>query len=116
LLSVLILTDREIRRIEEKNVKKSGLVALVCAFAAVTAAAQSKTSPEAATIAAVGSKGQMLLAANGARLGPVYRVGADGSAQIFIDGKLVHIPGATLSAANGRLTTSLSKSEVLALN
>ena len=93
--------------------KTSSLVVLVCAFVAVTAAAQGRLSP--ATVGAAGSKGKMLVAANGARLGPVYRVGADGAAQIFIDGKLVSIPSATLSEANGRLTTSLSKSEVLAL-
>ena len=93
--------------------KSSSLAALVCAFVAVTAAAQGQLSP--ATVGAAGSKGKMLVAANGARLGPVYRVGADGSAQIFIDGKLVSIPVATLSEANGRWTTSLSKSEVLAL-
>lgn len=96
--------------------KRSWFVALVCVFAAVTATAENLSSPEAATIAAAGSKGKMLVAANGARLGPVYRVGADGSAQIFIDGRLVSIPVATLSTANGKLTTSLSKSEVLALN
>jgi hypothetical protein len=93
-------------------VNRSWFIALVFACVAVTAAAQAQSSPEAV----VGAKGQMLVAANGARLGPVYRVGADGSAQIFIDGKLVTIPVATLSTANGRLTTSLSKSEVLALN
>ena len=91
---------------------RSWFIALVWAFAAVAAAAQAEASPEAV----VGSKGQMLVASNGARLGPVYRIGADGSAQIFIDGKLVTIPVATLSTANGKLTTSLSKSEVLALN
>jgi hypothetical protein len=98
---------------KEKNVKKSWFIALLCAFAAVTAAAQ---DPSSVTAASTGSKGQMLVAANGARLGPVYRIRADGSAQIFIDGKLVSIPVATLSTANGKLTTSLSKSEVLALN
>ena len=95
--------------------KKSWFLVLVCAFAAVTAAAQDQSSSGAATSAVMGSKGKMLVAANGARLGPVYRVSTDGSAQIFIDGKLVSIPAATLSTANGKLTTSLSKSEVLAL-
>jgi hypothetical protein len=94
-------------------VKSSSFVVLLCALVAVTAAAQGQLSP--ATIGIAGSKGKMLIAANGARLGLVYRIGADGSAQIFIDGKLVSIPVATLSEANGRLTTSLSKSEVLAL-
>ena len=93
--------------------KRSWFIALVCGLAAVTAAAQAQSS-DAAAVAS--SKGKTLVAANGARLGPVYRVGADGAAQIFIDGKLVTIPVATLSTASGRLTTSLSKSEVLALN
>jgi len=58
----------------------------------------------------------MLLAANGARLAPVYRVGADGAAQIILDGRLVTVPAATLSVADGKLTTSLTKNEVLALH
>jgi hypothetical protein len=58
----------------------------------------------------------MLISANGTRLGQVYRVGADGSAQIIIDGKMVTVPAATLSMSTGKLTTSLTKSEVLALH
>ena len=59
---------------------------------------------------------KMLVAANGARLGAVYRVGPDGSAQIIIDGKLVTVPANTISIADGKLTTSLTKSEVIALH
>jgi len=58
----------------------------------------------------------MLVTANGARLAPVYRVGADGSAQIILDGKMVTVPASTLSSVDGKLTTSLTKSEVLALH
>jgi hypothetical protein len=57
-----------------------------------------------------------LVAANGSRLATVYRVNADGSAQIIIDGKLVTVPATTLSMSGGRLTTSLTKSQVLALH
>jgi hypothetical protein len=89
---------------------KSWLVVLVCVFAAAAAGAQDQSSVFAA------SKGKMIVASNGARLGAVYRVSADGSPQIFIDGKLVTVPVATVSTANGRLTTSLSKSEVIGLN
>ena len=96
--------------------KSSWFVAFICTLAAATAAAQTPSSSGAGTIAAAAYKGKMLVAANGARLGPVYRVGANGSAQIFIDGKLVSIPVGTLSTAEGKLTTTLSKSEVLALN
>ena len=91
--------------------KKSWLSLVMCAFV-LPAAAQ---GPAEATSASVAEKGKMLLAANGARLGSVYRVNPDGAAQIIIDGKLVTVPANTLSMANGKLTTSLTKSEVLAL-
>ena len=84
--------------------KKLWFVALMCA-ASVPALAQQT----------VAEKGKMLIAANGARLGAVYRVGTDGSAQVIIDGKMVTVPASTLSESDGKLTTSLSKNEVLAL-
>lgn len=96
--------------------KRFWFIVLMCAFAPVTFAAQESSTHEAATTAAVAVKGKMLMGANGARLGAVYRVVADGSAQIIIDGKMVTIPASTLSTVDGKLMTSLSKSEVLALN
>lgn len=93
---------------------KSLFVVLVSVFAAATAIAQ-ESAPAAATTA-IASKGQMVVASNGARLGSVYRVATDGAAQIIIEGKMVSIPASTLSSANGRLTTSLSKSEVVELH
>ena len=94
---------------------KSRFIALVCAFMSVVAFAQG-TSSAPATAAVVAEKGRMLVAANGTRLGSVYRVAPDGAAQIIIDEKMVTIPAATLSIVNGKLTTSLTKSEVLALH
>lgn len=61
---------------------------------------------------AVATEGKMLVAANGARLGAVYRVTDDGSAQLIVDGKMVTVPASTLSIVDGKLTTTLSKSEV----
>jgi hypothetical protein len=91
-------------------VKRLWSVGLLCLFAAVTAAAQGTSST------VVAEKGKMLVAANGARLGNIYRVGPDGSPQLIIDGKLVTVPASTLSSVDGKLTTSLSKSEVIALH
>jgi hypothetical protein len=96
---------------------KSLILVLACAFAAATvdaavAEGQAATTPAAATV----SKGQMVESANGARLGVVYRVAPDGSPQIMFDGKLVTIPASTLSSANGKLITSLSKSAVSVLH
>jgi hypothetical protein len=96
-------------------VKRSWFIGLMCAFATLTLVAQVPSTTKAEATAAVATKGQMLMSANGARLGAVNRITADGSPQIIIDGKLVTVPAATLSTVNGKLTTSLSKSEVLAL-
>lgn len=93
--------------------RTSWLVALTCALATFTATAQNASS---AATAAVAEKGKMLISSNGSRLGTIYRVGPDGSAEIIIDGKLVSVPASTLSNVDGKLTTSLSKSEILALH
>ena len=97
--------------------KKSWFLWVLFAVVLPAAAqAPSDAAPAApAATAAVAEKGKMLNSANGARLGAVYRVGPDGAAQIIIDGKLVTVPANTISVANGKLVTSLTKSEVLAL-
>jgi len=92
-------------------VKKFLLVLLLNACVALpTVAAEAGTDA-----AAVATKGAMLFAADGGRLGPVYRVNSDGSAQLIIDAKMVTVPAATISTKDGKLTTSLKKSEVIAL-
>jgi hypothetical protein len=79
----------------------------------LTAAGPASAQDAAASTGA--AKGKMLVAADGARLGKVYRVGSDGAAQMIIGGKIVTIPASTLSSVDGRLVTSLSKNEVLSL-
>lgn len=91
--------------------KKSWLWVSMVAFASL-AVAQEGSAPQAETQSEGVSAGRMLVAANGARLGAVYRVTDDGSAQLIVDGKLVTIPAATLSVVDGKLTTSLSKSDI----
>lgn len=95
--------------------RKALIGMLMCAVFTLPAFAQSDSSPQADHAAVVATKGKMLVAANGARLGVVYRVIADGSVQIIIDGKLATIPASTLSMTKGELTTSLSKNDVIAL-
>ena len=107
--------------------KRPSVVLSLCAFVALSGTAfaddafnvpPSSSSPQVGAAAAPVSavKGSMLISANGSRLAQVYRIGPDGSAQIIIDGKLVTVPAATLSMSGGKLTTSLTKSEVLALH
>lgn len=57
-------------------------------------------------------RGDMLYTADGKRLGNVYRVTAEGAAQLIYRGKMISIAGSTLSQAEGKLTTSLTLVEV----
>jgi hypothetical protein len=95
----------------EIQVKKSWLAIAMFAVISASAGAQEAAAPVTATAA----KGKMLFAANGGRLGSIYRVGDDGSVQLILDGKMKTVPGNTLSMADGKLTTSLSKAEVISL-
>lgn len=79
-----------------------------------TAFAGEATVSAAAVGTAPVKVGQMLFAAGGKRLAPVYSVRADGNPQVILEGKLFTVPAATLSSADGKLTTSLSKAEVTA--
>jgi hypothetical protein len=96
---------------QEKIVKRSSVVVSLCAL--VTLSGLAYTAPAAAQTAVSPVKGSMLIAANGARLAPVYRVGPDGSPQIILEGKMVTVPASSLSMTDGRLVTSLTKSEIL---
>lgn len=81
---------------------KKLVVAMMMVSASLTAMADDAGATE----------GKMLLASNGARLGAVYRVTSDGSAQLIVDGKMVTIPANTISVVDGKLQTSLSKADV----
>jgi hypothetical protein len=85
-------------------------------LATVALSAQATPPAESGSAAVIATTGKMLVASNGERLGVVYRVGSDGSAQLIIEGKLVTVPVTTLSNVEGKLTTSLTKREVLALH
>jgi len=90
------------------------VITVACVLATAAAAAQDMSSG-ASGMSPLATTGKVLMSSNGGRLGSVYRVDADGSAKMIIDGKMVTVPASTLSNVDGRLTTSLSKSEVIAL-
>jgi hypothetical protein len=98
----------------ERIVKRSSVVVSICALVTLSGLLYAAPGVAEAPVSAV--KGSMVIAANGARLAPVYRVAPDGAAQIILEGKMVTIPATTLSMADGHLVTSLTKSEVLALH
>ncbi|QIG80719.1 hypothetical protein [Stakelama tenebrarum] len=92
------------------------LLPLVIASLAVAtpaaAQAQDPTPTEETTTAVAATEGTMIYDASGRRLGSVYAVGEDGSAQILYRGKKVVIPAETLSEADGKLLTSMSRADV----
>lgn len=72
--------------------------------------AQTQPAPVAAVTVEVGKP---LVDVEGKRIGAVYRVGDDGSAQVIVDGKLYAVPAATLSIVDDKLVTNLKKKDVL---
>ena len=95
--------------------KNIWIVTVACILATAAATAQDMSSEEAGS-SPLATTGKVIMSSTGGRLGSVYRVNSDGSAKMIIDGKMVTVPVSTLSNVDGRLTTSLSKSEVIALH
>ncbi len=83
------------------------LLATVTLFAAAPVALHAETAAVAVTA------GKTLYGPNGGRIASVYRVSADGRVQIILDGKLVTVPSASISQLEGKVTTSLTKAELL---
>jgi hypothetical protein len=57
--------------------------------------------------------GKVIYSASGNRIAAIYRVTDQGRVQVILDGKLITVPGASLSDVEGKITTSLTKAELL---
>jgi hypothetical protein len=88
-----------------------GAAVLAASLAPAIAVAQEATAPVMAEV----KRGDMLYSGDGKRIGNVYRVTADGSAQLIYRGKMITIANGTLSSVEGKLTTSMTFAEVRAL-
>lgn len=62
------------------------------------------------------SKNQTIYDAEGKRVGKVTRVLEDGSALVIYKGKVVRIGASTLTAGDGKVSTSLSKKDLARLD
>jgi len=89
------------------------VAALALSLAGGSAPVWGQDAP-AASAALAAAKGKMLMSSDGARLATVYRV-ADGGVQIILDGRMVAVPASTVTIAGGKVTTSLTKGQVIAL-
>lgn len=80
----------------------------LAAFAALTLTPMSFAAAQGVTA----TPGKMLYGAGGKRLAAVYRVDANGSLAIILDGKLVTVPASTLSVEGDKIVTSLSRKDL----
>ena len=92
---------------------KTIVATLILSVTALPAVAQDAPAAAPASLTA-SARGKMVIASDGARLAPVFRVASEGP-QIILDGRMVTIPANTVSMAGGKLTTSLTKGQVIAL-
>ena len=94
------------------------VLATVAALAFVPSVAFAAEAPESVQASAQGGSaatatvGRMLYGSDGKRIASIYRVTAEGAAQLILDGRLVTVPASTLVEANGKLATSLTKSQL----
>jgi hypothetical protein len=96
--------------------KKFAILAALATVAFVPAAHAAETQNVQAATEGAGvdvDAGKMLYSAAGHRIASVYRVNAQGNPQVILDGRLITVPASTLSEANGKLTTSLTKRELV---
>ena len=98
-----------------------GLLALALAapaFAeeAAPVAVEVATASVAAPPALVVERRELILSADGARVGNVMSLNEDGSPRVIFNQKVLTIPASTLSRADGRLVTSLTHRDLMRMD
>jgi hypothetical protein len=92
-----------------------GALAALAVAASGSAALAGETTQqvqEATDQAVQVEKGERLFSGTGNLLGSVYRVTAEGDAQVIVNSRLMTVPASTLSRVEGKLRTSLTKREL----
>jgi len=84
----------------------------VALLATVTLFAAAPATLRAETPAVSVSAGQAIYGPTGSRVASVYRVTSEGAVQVILDGKLINVPAATLSEADGKVVTTLTRAEL----
>ncbi|HEY0960375.1 MAG TPA: hypothetical protein VGE05_14075 [Novosphingobium sp.] len=91
-------------------------LAVIAAVPAIASAEETSQTVRAATDASAPAvalaAGKMLYSANGQRVAAIYRVNAEGNAQVILNGRLVTVPATSLTEVDGKVTTALTKAEL----
>lgn len=83
------------------------LAATLASFSVLPVAVHAEETTQAITA------GKALYSAKGNRIGAIYRVTQAGAVQVILEGKLITVPSSTLSQADGKIVTTLTKAELL---
>jgi hypothetical protein len=87
-------------------------ILILAGAAFLTSASVSALADNTPASTAAVKAGKEIYDGAGHRLGTVYRLTAQGDPQIILNGKLITIPGSTVSEANGKIQTSMSRADV----
>lgn len=89
----------------------SAVAAPASVFAAETAQPVSAVV-EASASSVTPKAGKMLYASDGRRVASIYRINPEGNPQVILNSQLITVPASTLSDVEGKITTSLTKSQL----
>jgi hypothetical protein len=89
------------------------LAVVPAAVFAAEATQQVKAVADAVAASATVTAGKMLYGPDAKRIASIYRVNANGDAQVILEGRLLTVPAATLTSATGKVATNLTKSQLL---
>lgn len=89
------------------------LLPLALSVALPSVASAAPPAPVAPAPAAIAVHvGELVRDASGSRVGAISEVYGDGSVQVIYNSQLVSIPASTLSATDGKLSTSLTRKQL----
>ena len=114
LLTVATATLLATPAIANQNTEAAAPSAATSTVATAAVPAFSEVEANAST-EAVAQVGKALFSADGRRLGSIYKVTADGSAQLLLDSRMYVVPASSLSLDDRKIVTSLSKKDIIDL-
>lgn len=94
-------------------VKKFGLILALAAVLPVTALVSANTAFAADDALSKAMVGKLLYDGEGKKLAAIYKLDANGSPQILLEGKMVTVPLATLKKDDDKFATSLTKKDLM---
>lgn len=84
-------------------------------FIALTTASLALPSMPAYASEFVAKEGKAIYSSDGKKLGSIYKVAPDGAARVFLDNRLFTVPADSITEADGKIVTNLTKRDIITL-